>query len=142
MEDSAVRIDVVKQGPVAKHLAQRCADEGGRFVVAVKSAEALTKSIKRIGWKVFPNGPAITSYVLRHQRFSDSKLAFGAGEMVALAGGQCTDETQKRYGNVQHGRKGGLIGAYGSRKPRLVSVARAKALGDARNHPQPSGPTI
>ena len=134
MEKSGVIVDPEAEGPSAMHLAQRCREEGGEFVVKVKSAGALSKAIKRIGRRVFPDGPSITASVLRHQRLADAKCAFGAGEKVALAAGHRSDRTQSKYGNVAHGRRGGLIDAFGSRKPRLVAVPRARALGDARKN--------
>jgi hypothetical protein len=134
MEYSGVRVDPVAEGRSAEYLAQRCKEEGGEFVVMVKSAGALSKAIKRIGHKAFPAGPAITPNVLRSQRLADAKAAFGAGEKVALAGGHCTDRTQSKYGNVIYGRKGGLLDAFGSRKPRLVAVARASELGKTRKN--------
>jgi hypothetical protein len=100
----------------------------------VNSANALSKAIKRIGRRAFPAGPAITPNVLRSQRLADAKVAFGAGEKVALAAGHCTDRTQSKYGNVIYGRKGGLLDAFGSRKPRLVAVARAHELGETRKN--------
>jgi hypothetical protein len=132
MAQSAVKIDVAAEGPIAEYLAQRCRDEGGQFVVKINSADALSKAIKRVGRRVFPTGPAITAYVYRHQRLADAKAAFGAGEKAALAGGHSTDRTQAKYGNVCFGRRGGLVGAFGTRQPRLVAVARARTLGDAR----------
>ena len=134
MEYSGVRVEPVAEGPSAEYLAQRCRDKGGEFVVTVKSANALSKAIKRIGNRAFPAGPAITPNVLRSQRLADAKVAFGAGEKVALAGGHCTDRTQSKYGNVVYGRKGGLLDAFGSRKPRLVAVARARELGETRRN--------
>jgi hypothetical protein len=134
MEYSGVRVDPVAEGPCAEYLAQRCREEGGEFVVMIKSANALSKAVKRIGVKAFPNGPAITPNVFRSQRLADAKAAFGGGEKVALAGGHCTDRTQSKYGNIIHGRKGGLIDAFGSRKPRLIAVARAKELAKTRKN--------
>jgi hypothetical protein len=134
MEYSVVRVEPVAEGPSAEYLAQRCRDEGGEFVVMVKSANALSKAIKRIGHRAFPAGPVITPNVLRSQRLADAKVAFGAGEKVALAAGHCTDRTQSKYGNVIYGRKGGLLDAFGSRKPRLVAVARAHELGETRKN--------
>ena len=137
MESAGVKVDPAAEGQCALHLAQRCRDEGGEFVVRVQSSGALSKAIKRIGEKVFPEGPKITANVLRHQRIADAKVAFGAGEKVALAAGQSTDGTQAKYGNVVHGRRGGLIDAFGSRKPRLGAVARAHELGIARRNSRP-----
>jgi hypothetical protein len=134
MEYSGVRVDPVAEGPCAEYLAQRCRDEGGEFVVMVKSANALSKAVKRIGLKAFPDGPAITPNVFRSQRLADAKAVFGACEKVALSGGHCTDRTQAKYGNVIYGSKGGLIDAFGSRKPRLVAVARARELGKTRKN--------
>ena len=134
MEYSGVRVEPMAEGPSAEYLAQRCRDEGGELVVMVKSANALSKAIKRIGKKAFPAGPAITPNVLRSQRLADAKVAFGAGEKVALAAGHCTDRTQSKYGNAIYGRKGGLLNAFGSRKPRLVAVARARELGETRKN--------
>lgn len=136
MEQSAVKIDVAAEGPVAEYLAQRCREQGGKFVVKVASSDALAKAIKRVGHRAFPQGPAITPYVLRSQRLADAKAAFGAGEKTALAAGQCTDDTQSRYGNVAFGRAGGLIGAFGTRQPRLVAVERARRLGEGRKPTQ------
>jgi hypothetical protein len=132
MEYSGVRVEPMAEGPSAEYLAQRCREEGGEFLVMVNSANALSKAIKRIGHRAFPAGPAITPNVLRSQRLADAKVAFGAGEKVALAAGHCTDRTQSKYGNVIYGRKGGLLDAFGSRKPRLVAVARAHELGETR----------
>jgi hypothetical protein len=134
MEYSGVRVDPVAEGPCAEYLVQRCRGQGGEFVVMVKSANALSKAVKRIGLKAFPDGPAITPNVFRSQRLADAKAAFGGGEKVALAGGHCIDRTQSKYGNIIHGRKGGLIDAFGSRKPRLVAVARAREIGKRRRN--------
>lgn len=138
MAQSAVEIDVAAEGPIAEYLAQKCRAHGGNFVVNVASSGALSKAIKRVGRRVFPGGPAITPYVLRSQRLADAKAAFGAGEKTAIAAGQCTDRTQSRYGNIAFGRRGGLVGAFGTRAPRLVAVERARRLGEARKYAQAS----
>lgn len=134
MEYAGVKVDPIAEGPSAQHLAQRCRVEGGEYVVAVKSPAALSKAIKRIGRRAFPNGPAITPNVLRSQRIADAKVAFGAGGKVALAAGQCTDATQSKYGNIAHGSRSGLRDAFGSRTPKLVAVNRARDLGNARKN--------
>jgi hypothetical protein len=138
MAQSAVKIDVAAEGPIAEYLAQRCREQGGKFVVAVGSSDALAKAIKRVGRRAFPQGPTITPYVLRSQRLADAKAAFGAGEKTALAAGHCTDRTQSRYGNVAFGRRGGLVGAFGTRPPRLVAVERARRLGESKRTLQAS----
>ena len=86
----------------------------------------------RIGQEALPGPVIITPLVYRNQRIADLKAAFGAGGETAAGAGHCTDRTQANYGNVSFGSRGGLIGAYGSRVPRLVAVARARGLGDAR----------
>lgn len=138
MAQSAVKIDVAAEGPIAEYLAHRCREQGGQFVVHVASSGAVAKAIKRVGRRAFPDGPAITPYVFRSQRLADAKAAFGAGGKTALAGGHCTDRTQSRYGNIAFGRCGGLVGAFGTRSPRLVAVDRARDLGLARKQAQAS----
>lgn len=141
MSEAGVRIEPAKEGKCALYLVQRCEAEGGEFVVAAKSPDALRKAITNIGQKAFPDGPAITPNVLRSQRIADMKKAFGAGEKVASGAGHSTDRTQAKYGNVAHGRKGGLKDTFGSRKPRVGAVDRARNLGLQRKaHPVPSGP--
>lgn len=132
----AVKIDVGLEGPIAEFLAQRCREAGGKFVVSVRSSDAFRKWLMRVGRLVFPNGPVICPLLYRHQRLADMKAAFGAGGKTALGAGQCVDQTQSLYGNVVHGRAGGLIDAYGNRAPRLVAVARARELGERRKTSQ------
>ena len=142
MAQAGVRIDPQQEGTCALYLAQKCKEEGGEFVVAVKSSEALRKAIKNIGKRAFPDGPDITPQVLRNQRIADMKKAFGAGEKVASGAGHSTDRTQSKYGNVAHGRKGGLKDSFGSRKPRVGAVDRARNLSLERTARQvPSGPS-
>ena len=142
MEICAVKIDVELEGPIAGYLAERCRSEGGKFVVSVASSDGVRKAIMRVGRQGLPGDVTVTPLLYREQRIADMKCAFGAGGETAMGAGHCTDRTQARYGNVAFGRKGGLIGAYGSRAPRLVAVARARDLGEARKaaqslHPMP-----
>jgi hypothetical protein len=132
MEVCAVKIDIALEGPIAAYLAERCRSHGGKFIVSVASSDALRKAIMRIGQEALPGPVTITPLVYRNQRIADLKAAFGAGGETAAGAGHCTDRTQANYGNVNFGSRGGLIGAYGSRVPRLVAVARARELGDAR----------
>ena len=142
MAQAGVRIEPQQEGACALYLAQKCKEEGGEFIVAVKSSDALRKAIANIGKEAFPDGPTITPQVLRNQRLADMKKAFGAGEKVASGAGHSTDRTQSRYGNVAHGRKGGLKDSFGSRKPRVGAVDRARNLGLERKARQvPSGPS-
>jgi hypothetical protein len=135
MDECALRLDVAKEGAVAKYLAQRCREEGGFFIVKIKSAQALSKALTRIGARAFPKGPDITAYVFRHQRMADVKAAFGAGRKTALAAGHCNDGSQGRYGDARFGRKGGLIGAYGTLTPRLVEDFGTDKDADAEQSP-------
>ena len=132
MEICAVKIDIALEGPIAVYLAERCRSNGGKFVVSLASSDAARKAIMRIGKRALPGAVIVTPLVYRNQRLADLKAAFGAGGQTAVGAGHCTDRTQANYGNVSFGRRGGLIGAYGSRVPRLVAVARARELGDAR----------
>ncbi|MBS0248398.1 MAG: hypothetical protein JSR61_17420 [Proteobacteria bacterium] len=134
MEFAGVKVDPEAEGPTAQYLAERCREEGGALIVAVQSPAALSKAIKRIGCRAFPDGPAITPNVLRSQRIADAKVAFGAGEKVAQAAGQCTDRTQSKYGNVTHGSRSGLRDAFSSRTPKLVAVARARDISSLRKN--------
>lgn len=133
MDRSAITLKITEAGPTAEYLAQRCRenDDDG-FTVAIRSASALAKAINRIGRKAFPNGPLIGPYVYRAQHAANLEAAFGAGAQVAAALGHSTDKTQHRYGNVRHGRRGGLIRVQGSGKPRLVAVERARKLATER----------
>jgi hypothetical protein len=129
----AVKIDIALEGPIAVYLAERCRSHGGKFIVSVASSDAVRKAIMRIGQEAaLPGAVTITPLVYRNQRIADLKAAFGAGGETAAGAGHSTDRTQANYGNVNFGRRGGLIGAYGSRTPRLVAVGRARELGEAR----------
>jgi hypothetical protein len=132
MEVCAVKIDIAREGPIAVYLAERCRSHGGKFIVSVASSDAVRKAVGRIGQQALPGPVTITPLIYRNQRIADLKAAFGAGGETAAGAGHGTDRTQANYGNVSFGRRGGLIGAYGSRIPRLVAVARARELGHAR----------
>ena len=104
------------------------------MVVTIGSKNAMRKTLARLGQHALPEyGVVITPYVFREQAIADFKVTLGAGATVAAAGGQITDRTQSKYGNVAYGRKRkGLIGVESARTPRAGNVERAKQLAAER----------
>ncbi|MEH2473330.1 hypothetical protein V1281_005484 [Nitrobacteraceae bacterium AZCC 2161] len=114
----------------ARYLAQRCKDNAGRLVVSVDSKNALRKAMTRHGRRTMPALQGnITPNVARHQLLADLKRTFGAGEIVAAAGGHGVDRTQSHYGFHQQGRKRrGYVEVFAARTPRCGSVEHARSL--------------
>jgi len=125
--------DPTLAGRAAAYLAARCGQAGGQIVVSLDNKNAMRKSLRRLGRRVFPElDETITAYVIRHQVLADLKATAGAGETVAGAAGQCTDRTQSLYGRVEHGRhRKGFIGVTSARTPRVGNAARGAALKSA-----------
>jgi hypothetical protein len=130
-ELTTICVDPTVVGGPAAFLAEKCRmSPDHRIIVSIESKDAVRKAIVRLGRKALPElEVAITPYVLRHQRLADLKATFGAGELVASAGGHSTDRTQAKYGSVQHGRKlKGYISIVALRAPRCGNVERARQL--------------
>lgn len=132
-EMTTIKIDPVKAGGPAAHLALRCGALGGRMMPSVPE-NAHRKRLEDLGKDALPGCEVtITPYVCRTQLIADLKATFGAGAEVAAAAGQSTDRTQSRYGYAAHGRKRrGFVSIVCERPPRTGNVARARALAAKR----------
>ena len=103
----SLTFSIAEAGPVAAHLAARCAAAGGELVVSVSAQEdALRKAVVRAGKKSMPRlRAAITPYVFRHAFHSDLKVTFRDRALIAAAAGQQSDATLGLYGIQARGRR-------------------------------------
>jgi hypothetical protein len=130
---TAIRLCADAAHPAVDHLVQRCrAAKGHTVVVALDGTNGMRKALEKLGRRALGEGaPKLTGYVFRHQAIADYKKTFGAGALVALAAGHCTDRTQSHYGRVEHGRRRTeLIGVKAKREPRVGNIERARLLPD------------
>lgn len=133
--------DALKAGAAALFLHAEAEREGGKLLICFESKDSFRRSICDIGKAAFPDmSQSLSPSVYRHQAIADLKATFGAGEIVAAAGGHRSDRMQSKYGFECHGRKRyGIISIKSLKMPRTGNIERAHLFG--RWHRPPVDPT-